>query len=315
MRSLLLLLLPVLVAADLPPGTGFHDVDPETLREYGYPDDQHGFYDGTWGILYDEDGVAFGPGAFYEETNRVMHPHFSVDEEKLESRWVVLHRSGCCSEALHGRFLELLDLAYFDMTDALGFHPDKKFQAYGTTDFAEYQRIAKGWYSPWRADGTTLVFLDVPNLFKSTIIGHVTRNAIVDGLLDLKCHGRLEPWFQFGVGSYLAQEGFEHLSYVLQYRGQRDVLLSPEQLMRWIHPQEEFGDARLARYNAYLVVWHLAENHGWDRVLRITDLVEAGRSFQDAIQEEYGLSMEEFWERFDPRVLGEPTTTAIRTNQ
>lgn len=315
MRGSILLLLPFLLAADLPPGKGFHDVDPEILVEYGYPDDQHGFYDGTWGLLYDDDNVAFGPGAFYEDTNRVMHPHFTVDEAKLESRWNVLHRSGCCSEALHGRFLELLDLAWFDMTDALGYRPDTRFQAYGATDFEEWQRIGKGWYSPWRADGTTLLFMDIPNLFKSTIIGHTTRAALAAGLLDLKCHGRLEPWFRFGVASYLAQEGFEHLSFVLQYRGQRDVLLSPSQLMRWIRPQEDFDDSRLARYNAYLVVWHLAETHGWDRVLRVTDLVEAGRSFDAAIQEEYGLTMEEFWASFDPRVLGEPTTTAIRTNQ
>ena len=84
-------------------------------------------------------------------------------------------------------------------------------------------------------------------------------------------------WFREGLSSYLAEEGNDHVSFMQQWRlAGKEVLWGPDEMLRFIHPLVDREQGRIARYNAFLMIWNLSETYGFARVQQLLDLVENG---------------------------------------
>jgi hypothetical protein len=153
-----------------------------------------------------------------------------------------------------------------------------------------------------------VVFSPIDILFRRTLAGHAVYSALAQSMLDLKCGGRIPPWLREGLSSFLAEEGFEHLSFMGEFRAERDVLMHPDEVDRWVFPLIDRNNGRIARYNAFLMVWHLSENYGWSRVQDLLDVVERGASFDSAVLQVYGVDTAQLRDAIDPVRNGEPTT-------
>ena len=95
-----------------------------------------------------------------------------------------------------------------------------------------------------------------------------------------------------------------------EFRPRREsILLTPAQVIADLVPFEERETARVARYNAFLMAWHLSEKHGFDRIVQLLDRMGAGMSFAESVQAVYGVDESALLAAIDPTVLGEPTTT------
>lgn len=294
------------------PGRGLHWTwSEQQLAELGYPGYRDEYSSAQWGVLYDDEGVAYGPKSFFEGRTRLEHPYLTVNDEFVQSRWVRIYRSECCSEPLLGHFLEIMDLAWKDVGERIGYTPEVMLSVYTPAEVEDYKRVAgvDVWVTHL-VSGPNILMQPVDVLFRRTLAGHAAYAAVAQSLLDLQTHGRIPMWLREGISSYLAQEGFEHLSFVAEFRAvDHPVLMTPAQVEANVYPLLDRRDGRIARYNAFLMVWHLSETYGWDRVRALLQQVGAGATFEDAVRSVYGMELAPWLALLDPTVNGEPTTS------
>ena len=293
-------------------GRGIHwAYTPERLQEEGYPDTKKDLSSREWGVLFDDQGVTYGPRSFFVDQQQQDHPHLTVTDEYLESRWVRVYESPCCGPALLGHFLEICDLAVVEVSEHLGMDAVPKLSIFGADDIEHWRRVSgRDFWVTHLTDGPSILVQPVSTLFRRTLAGHVAYAAVAEALLDTKTHGRIPRWLRDGIASYLADEGFEHLSFMVEFRA-RDVpvLMTPAEVERHLFPLVDRQQGRIARYNAFLMVWTLSERYGWSKVQGLLDAVAAGEEFEDAVETIYGVDDEEWLALLDPTVNGEPTRT------
>lgn len=316
----LLLALPLLgaCAAGGPPppvelseGRGYYwNRSAERLAEDGYPDGQHRYRDPNASMLLDADGIPYGKGSYFQGAEALEHPYLELGEDYLESaRGIRLWHSGCCTVPLLGNALELLDQALVELQEQLQLDLPTKLNVYTPADLEEYARLTgREYWVTHVVEGNNIVLEPVDVLYRRMLVGHATRAAVALALLDLNTHGQLPPWLREGLSSYLAEEGREHVMLVQQFRlAGVPVLLAPEQVVRDISPLVDLQAGRLARYNAFLMVWQLSERHGFARVRELLGRLSQGSTFEAACRQVYGLGHEALLERLDPREFGEPS--------
>lgn len=298
-------------------GRGLHWTwSAQQLAELGYPGYVDAYSSAQWGVLYDDAGIAYGPKSFFEGRTRLEHPHLTVNDEFVQSRWIRLHRSECCSEALLGHFLEIMDLAWKDVGEHIGFVPEVPLSVYSPADVESYKREAglDIWVTHL-VTGPSILMQPIDVLFRRTLAGHAAYAAVTQSLLDLHTHGRIPMWLREGISSYLAQEGFEHLSFMGEFRAAgHPVLMTPAQVETHVYPLLDRRNGRIARYNAFLMVWTLSESYGWERVRALLAAVSEGADFAAAVQSVYGMELEPWLALLDPTVNGEPTTSVPPRN-
>ncbi len=282
----------------------------DRLQNEGYPGYRDEYSSPEWGILYDDEGVPYGPRSFYEGTRRLDHPYLEITDEYLQTRGLRLMKSDCCTEPLLGHFLELLDLALHDLRDKLHADPPVRlhFSSLPSID-AWRQQTGRDYWVTHLVDGPTILLSPIDILFRRTLASHVAFTSVAEALLDLKTHGQIPPWLRVGLASYLAEEGFEHLSFMAEFRGKRHILMHPDEVARHVEPLVDRENGRIARYNAFLMVWHLSEDWGFKRVVALLDAVEGGADFATAVRQVYGLELDAWLTALDSVTLGEPTTT------
>lgn len=290
---------------------------PEKLATDGYPDRQHESYfwpdgsEGVWGILHDEEGIPYGPNTYFHWETPLDHPEFALTDSTIAGRWFVMNRGPQHLVRSQVRFMELMDLAYHEIRTLLDVEPPSRLQVYCPVDLAEYQRVAGvGYWVTGVVVGAHIVVEPPHVLYRRDLWAHAARNAVTQALLDLKCHGLTPPWFREGLAAYLAEEGNELLNYVNVYRpGVERVLWPLEETTRHVYPLADVVNGRIAIYNSFLMVWHLAETRGFDKIHAVLDFVEEGRGFERAMETVYGMPYQEILAAIDPRVTGEPITT------
>lgn len=301
-------------SSKLTPGRGlFWSLTPSQLETSGYPNNQRGFNSPAWGQIYDDENSAIGPGSYVEQNNPVDHPHLKREEEYIESRWVRFYRTKCCAENMQHHILEVLDLHWYELKDLLNYAPDRIITVYSPADLDEWRMMSghEFWNTHTVADGHILLE-PAGILFRRQIYGRVLRASMALAFLEMKCHGELPPWFREGLASYLAEEGNDHLAFVdaTRQRGE-PVLWHHDEIVRHLKPLVEMEKGRVARYNAFLMIWHLSEGYGYDRIRQLLDTVEGGATFEEACELVYGMGESELIALLDPVTLGEPTTTMI----
>jgi hypothetical protein len=300
-------------ASTLPAGRGLYwSYTDAQLQAEGYPDAQHDYSRVDWSVLHDAEGVAYGPRSYVEGKLVLDHSGLERTDTYLQSRWVRLYRSDCCDEWLLAHFLEILDLCWYDATQILGYTPDRRIEVYSPKDLDDYREVTgHDFWVTHTVRGSSIVVEPITVLFQRTLAGHAARAAMVEAFLDMQCHGALPPWFREGLSSYVAEEGPEHLSFVGEFRPHRDVLVSPAEMKRDVFPLVDREKGRIARYNAFLMVWHLSEQYGFDGIRTLLRTVAEGEDFAAAVHTVYGMDEPALEAMLDPRRLGEPTTTMI----
>lgn len=300
------------------PGRGLYsDFDEARLAEKGWPNDLNQPYwwpeeqEGEWGILYDSEGVPYGPNTYYHFRRRLDHPDLAVTDSTMTGRWFSINLHERSKEVMFGRWLELHDLAHQDMVEKLHFTPPGKILIYVAPEFEDYLKVTgKEYWVTQVADGPFIAYEPMRALWSRTLALHAIRNGVALAFLDMKCHGLVPPWLRQGLASYLAEEGGPLTNYVGEFRGQREVLLSPREVMLHVHPLVDRENGRIALYNAFLMTWNLAENYGWEKIEALLDLMEQGVVFEDAVPQVYGVSVGRLLDLLDPRSFGEPTVHA-----
>jgi hypothetical protein len=316
----MLVLMPLVLAAcatarpKLEPGRGlFWDYAATRLENMGYPNSQMDYLSSEWGQLYDEDGIPYGPGTFVRKEVVLGSELMTTTDDYYESRWVRMYRTGCCAEDLTQHILETFDLHWYDLSRILAYKPDRMIEVYSPADLDEYRKLAGNEFWNTHAVINAHIVLEPAGiLFRRKIYGRAGRAAMAQVFLDLKCHGRLPMWFREGLSSYLAEEGNDHLAFVNEFRmAGKEVVWPPATTLLHVSPLVDRENGRIARYNAFLMLWHLAERWGFDRILNLLNLVEAGRSFEEASTAVYGVGEAGLLQMLDPQILGEPTTTLV----
>ena len=295
-------------------GNGLYSgYDAARLAKAGYPNDLNQPYwwpegkEGEWGILYDDQGVPYGPNTYYHFRTRLDHPDLVVTDSTMTGRWFTMNRHERSEEVMFGRWLELHDLAYEEFRSELRYDLPQKIQIYVAPTLADYKKMSgKDYWVTQVADGPFIAYEPMRTLWARRLALHAIRNGVALSFLDLKCHGLLPAWLRQGLASYLAQEGNVLEDYMNQFRADREVLWSPSKVMLYIHPLYDRDDGRIALYNAFLMTWHLAENYGWSKIQDLLDLLEQGTLFHEAVQEVYGVSEERLLQLVSPQTMGDP---------
>lgn len=285
---------------------------PERLENNGYPGSGPEKYSSSeWGLLYDVDGVPYGPKSFYDGRDRLEHEHLEITEDYLQSRWIRIPNSDCCTESLLGHYLEICDLAWMDLTTQLKFAPGQRINIYSPADMDGYFAVTGADFAQtFVVSANTVIVQPVDVLFRRSLAGHTAYAAVGEALIEMETHGSAPDWLQTGLASYLAQEGFEHLSFVGEFRPVRNtVLLTPTEVMSGLVPFASRETGRIARYNAFLMAWYLSENHGLDQVVELLARLGEGIGFTAAVERTYGVDVATLLAAIDPTLLGEPTTT------
>lgn len=296
------------------PGLGLYPTfDAPRIAEKGYPNNLDQPYwwpaesQGEWGILYDDEGVPYGPNTYYHFKTRLNHPDLVVTDSTMTGRWFTINRSDNVREEMTGRWLELHDLFHQDMKDALHFTPKGKIQIYAAPTLKDYKKVTgKDFWVTQVVDGPFIAYEPIGVLWSRTLALHAIRNGVATSFLDMKCHGNLPQWLRAGLASYLAEEGGVLEDFMVQFRGDRSVLLSSGEVLRTIYPLTGKEDGRIAQYNAFLMAWHLAQDYGWARVVQLLDLLQQGVLFEEAVPRVYGVSVPRLLELLDPQRLGDP---------
>jgi hypothetical protein len=219
--------------------------------------------------------------------------------------------SACCTPPLIGHFLEICDLAWMDITTQLGYRPTDRINVFTPGNLESYYLVTGADFArTFVATSNMVVIQPVDVLFRRTLAGHAAYAGIGEAIIEMQTNGSAPVWLRTGLASYLAQEGFEHLSFMAEFRPQREsILIPPSQVIADLVPFAERQTSRVARYNAFLMAWHLSERHGFERVVQLLDQMGAGMSFAEAVQATYGVDEAALIAAIDPTVLGEPTTT------
>lgn len=284
----------------------------ERLQQDGYPGSSPEKYSSTeWGVLYDDEGITYGPKSYVDGRQMLDHPYLELTDAYLQSRWIRLSRSDCCTEPLLGHYLEICDLAWMDITTQLRHRPQQRINIHSPSDMEGYFAVTGADFAQsFVVSANSVIVQPIDVLFRRTLAGHVAYAAVGEALIAMQTHGAAPAWLQTGLASYLAKEGFEHLSFVNEFRARREsVLLTPVEVSATLVPFASRETGRIARYNAFLMAWYLCEHHGFDRVVALLAQMEAGASFDAAVRAVYGVDETTLLAAIDPSVLGEPTTT------
>jgi hypothetical protein len=300
-------------AQSLDTGRGlFWSWSDERLAHDGYPGSAPEKYSSLeWGVLYDDEGIPYGPKSFFEGREQLEHPHLEITETSMQSRWIRVSLSECCTVPLIGHFLEICDLAWMDVTTQLGYRPAERINVFTPDNLDDYYLMTGADFArTFVATSNMVVTQPVDVLFRRTLAGHVAYAGVGEAIIEMQTNGTAPVWLRTGLASYLAREGFEHLSFMAEFRPQREsILLPPSQVIADLVPFAERQTARVARYNAFLMSWHLSEKYGFDRIVQVLDQLGAGMTFAEAVQATYGVDEATLLAAIDPTVLGEPTTT------
>lgn len=293
-------------------GRGLHwAYTPERLAAEGYPDPKQELSSREWGVLFDDEGIPYGPRSFFIDQQQQEHPYLTVTDAYLESRYVRVHESTCCGPALLGHYLEICDLAVVEISERLNMDAVPKLNVFVADDLDDWRRVSGvDFWVTHHTVGPSIQVQPVSMLFRRTLAGHTAYASIAEALLDTKTHGRIPRWLREGIASYLSEEGFEHLSFMVEFRARgEEVLMTPAEVERNVYPLADRTLGRKARYNAFLMVWTLSETYGWNRVQDLLDRVATGEDFEDAVEAVYGVDDEAWLALLDPTVNGEPTVT------
>jgi hypothetical protein len=325
------LLLPGLVAAQTHPSeqppmtrdTVFPRCSAEQLASGGFPDHLHSHWWPGWQVLTGPDGQTYGPGAFCDRKTPLPRPGLVIAEDhKAFGNFVVRHNpayAACDMLPL----LEMLTWAGHANQDLLGLTSADTLEVISPDSIADYrQQTGQDVWRLYLLDGDSCIIEPYGTLQARTLDGHAGFMLVTDWLLRENLGDSLPPWLHQGLVEYLSEDGVHLVNYMVQFRGQGNLLFSAPLidalLARGVDPDpgRDREMYRRACYSAFLMVWRLVEEEGGLPALRRFLELAAGQAGPDeAAGQVYGQSLAELALRLDPTKLDEPIGTATQSRK
>jgi hypothetical protein len=291
----------------------------EQLHRSGYPDHMHAFTWSDWTPLRDDEGLPYGPGSLCRNFALVPQAGLQVAPGRIQYRQfdLVFHEDyKPCDLML---FVELCELGRVWCQDLLHLSPEDTLRIINPDKTQDYRtQTGLGTWHMFDLAGDTCIVQPIPVLNTRTLIGHAAVSLVTRWTLQDRIDSDLPPWLEYGLASYLADEGVHLNNYMAQFRPLGQVLLAPAAVDSILaappHPDlaTDRQMFRRANYSAFLMVWQLVEHSGGLAPLRglLADLV-AGQSLEAACQKHYQVGLADLVARLDPLVCGEPLGDAV----
>jgi hypothetical protein len=291
------------------------------LEGIGFPDHKHAWHWRGWEPLTDDNGQAYGPGAFCRQDVIQDVPGLvSIDSVQSYGHFVIHHDPGYeACDMLY--FLELLDMAGREIPPLLGLPLVGTLEVHNP-DNIEVYRQATG-YDVWRLykrDGDLAIVEPLPVLQARTLDAHALYALVTEWLLATNIPADLPPWLSAGLASYIAEDGIHLVNYMGQFRPMGPILFSPPLIDSILggspnpNPETDREMYRRATYSAFLMVWELVENQGGLEALRdLLDRLSGGADLDEAFRLVYGMGRQDLEMMLDPAALGEPIGKATQS--
>jgi len=297
---------------------------PDVLASAGYPDHRHVYgYPGYQPPVAD-DGATYGIHSLARGTQ--LLPREGLEIASGEVRYRHLHlRHGPEFEAVGVMpVVEVFDWAQREISELLGHEPADTLHLVNPVDLDEYRaRTGHEFHRLYRRDGSTVIMEPAKVLFARGLALHAAFHAVatweLDGMLGDQ---ELPRWFTEGLASYLAEDGVHFLSYVLMFRDDGPVILTPEAteviLSGAPDPDKEVDKLqyRTAGYSAFLMMWELVENRGGlSKIRRFLHRVRDGEAADEACDHVWGHDLAGLARELDPTTRPEPVGEAVQARQ
>jgi len=304
----------------LSPEGPFPRFTPEVLRAAGYPDHLHAYTWHDWSPPVDSEGIPYGPGSLCRQYEVVPRPGLTVEPgrivfDNLELLFNEEYRP--CDVMV---FIELFELGKTWCRDLLHLEVNDTLHVFNPNSSQDY--MASTGYGVWRLfklQGDTCQVQPVAVLTARTLLGHAAVSLATRWNLQKNVGDALPPWLEHGLAAYIADEGVHLNNYMAQFRPAGQVLLSPSQIDSILaglpnsDPGEDRRLFREATYSAFVMVWHLVENHGGlDPLRELLAGLSSGESLDAACRKSYHTDLKGLTAQLDPLVVGEPIGDAVQ---
>ncbi|MBU0741961.1 hypothetical protein KKG45_00725 [bacterium] len=298
-------------------------ISPEQLAESGFPDHKHAFFWPDWEPLRDEDGKPYGMGSVCK--GMVWQDRADVISESglMILGLVKLEYHAGNKRCVVAPFVEICEMALRDVSDLLDLTATDTLRIVNTNMIDAYtSRTGQGTWRMYKRAGDLCIVQPIPILVARTLAGHAAYDLVAAWLLDENGCDALPPWLRQGLAAYVAEMGTHLNNYMLQFRAEGDILLTPAETDELFSAPPLSDSAqdrkmfRMARYAAFLMAWRLIEERGGMASMRaFLSAVRDGRDPDEACAEIYGTDLYALATALDPTVLGEPQGESFQTRR
>jgi hypothetical protein len=291
---------------DLTDAVEFPRFSKSTLESTGYPDHMHRFF---WSGY----NVEPGPGMFCQGAILKEVEGLEITETKISFAQTDIIFNPGFEPCQVIPALEFVEYALDRCEKVLNIKPVSNLHLIMPNNGQHYSEMTG--YGTWRK--FKLVGDNcIPMMISSVMIAHTMVDMTTQWLLH-GC-GEIPDWFANGLGAYIADMGPHFISYVAMYRPDGEILLTPmETDMQLYHdplpdPGTDKKGFRIARYNAFIMVWNLVEyNGGLDALQELLAELSAGTDFNLACEKVYNMPLSGLLNKISPKKTGEPIGSNI----
>jgi hypothetical protein len=225
----------------------------------------------------------------YKLTRDDYHP---VDGGIMESKELVLHypASEVSRYVAVETFGKAID-AYRLIREEIGPPSDGRVVMIGARDMEEYRFLTrKEWWYYGVVKADTIYFEPFNILLKRTLLKMAITQKMAQMAIDKRSGGRVPLWMKEGLASRLAEEWPVIKSQKAEFdNGIYDVKLAPESIEEILYAADDRPMTRIAFYCSYVMVDRLVSEFGMGSVMTFLDLLAAGRSYDEASMEAFGI--------------------------
>ncbi len=298
----------------LTPETTFPRATARELNVAGFPDHMHEYHWVGWQTPVAPDGMAYGPGSLCENKAVLEVEGLVVEtDEKRKGPFTLRHHPDYAACDMLP-CLELLDWAGHTVPALLGLPLPGSLKVFNPDNVPHYTELTgQGTWRLYALEGDACTLQPFPVLESRTLAGHAAFMLVTDWLLSENIDQDLPPWLHQGIVEYIGEDGVHLVNYMVQFREEKAVLLSPPLIDALLSagvdpdPDKDREMFRRACYSSFLMVWQLVENEGGLAALRqLLALAADGVSLDQAATEVYGMSLADLTVLLDPVRNGEP---------
>ena len=305
----------------LTPDGPFPRCTPTQLQLGGFPDHMHAWRWSTWQTPVDSLGQPYGPGTYCRGrvARRGDFPGLVQEPARKILNGVVLEHNPAYKPCDMLPFLALVDLARRHVTELLELDEPDTLVLFNPDNNDQYRALTgqDTWrFYQWQDD--RVVLQPIGTLQARSLDGHAVYQLMAEWLLTRGVGGDLPLWLIHGLAEYLAEDGIHLVNYMVEFRPNGPILLTPalvdEILGAGIDPDRERDREmyRRASYSAFLMAWELVENQGGLEALRgFLHAVRDGTDPDRAAAATWGLDLAGLAQSLDPVQLGEPIGESV----
>jgi len=295
--------------------------DGQVIRYQGYlkPGDLTGM-DKAKALQDDRVPLGYGWKTLRSWAEGDLRPRPIIEETRAASEFFDLRFDDSIQPAVAVAFLEYGDYAYFRILETMDWVLKAPVPLVAAKDIDEYgTRWGKPWWIPGALSGDSIVVQPMAMLSGRGIAMESLTHLYVERTLRQKTEHRMPAWFVYGLGAYLAGEGWILKGQVDILAGKHEIEIDQETMIRDLEAslaldlpgpassieggtEAERIAARIAYWRAYRLVQNIITGEGLSKVKMVVGVMEAVKAlkFEAAVEDIYDKSLEQLVEEYDP---------------